>query len=41
MPGSAFAPHNPSTGKLMLRVYVYTDATRLFGKEFISQRARR
>lgn len=27
------------TGKLMFRVYDYTDATRLFGEEFITQRA--
>ena len=27
---------HPPTGKLMFRVYDYTDATRLFGKEFVS-----
>ena len=28
---------DPPTGKLMFRVYDYTDATRLFGGEFISR----
>ena len=28
---------DPPTGKLMFRVYDYTDATRLFGEEFISR----
>jgi type I restriction enzyme R subunit len=28
---------DPTTGKLMFRVYDYTDVTRLFGKEFISK----
>ncbi|MBY6274094.1 MAG: restriction endonuclease subunit R, partial [Bacillaceae bacterium] len=28
---------DPTTGKLMFRVYDYTDATRLFGKEFITK----
>lgn len=28
---------DPSTGKLMFRVYDYTDATRLFGKDFIKK----
>ncbi|MBM4080735.1 MAG: restriction endonuclease subunit R, partial [Planctomycetes bacterium] len=28
---------DPATGKLMFRVYDYTDATRLFGQQFISQ----
>ncbi|MBI2304002.1 MAG: DEAD/DEAH box helicase family protein [Chloroflexi bacterium] len=28
---------DPPTGKLMFRVYDYTDATRLFGQKFISQ----
>jgi len=28
---------NPPTGKLMFRVYDYTDASRLFGKEFLSR----
>jgi type I restriction enzyme, R subunit len=28
---------DPPTGKLMFRVYDYTDATRLFGKEFITK----
>lgn len=28
---------NPATGKLMFRVYDYTNATRLFGQEFISK----
>jgi type I restriction enzyme R subunit len=31
---------DPPTGKLMFRVYDYTDATRLFGKEFISRSSR-
>src|SRR5207249_2597045 len=28
---------DPDTGKMMFTVYDYTDATRLFGEEFISQ----
>jgi type I restriction enzyme R subunit len=28
---------NPSTGKLMFRVYDYTNASRLFGKEFLTR----
>jgi type I restriction enzyme R subunit len=28
---------DPTTGKLMFRVYDYTDATRLFGKEFVTR----
>ena len=28
---------DPPTGKLMFRVYDYTDATRLFGEEFITK----
>lgn len=28
---------DPATGKLMFRVYDYTDATRLFGEEFVSR----
>jgi len=31
---------DPPTGKLMFRVYDYTDATRLFGEEFISRGTR-
>jgi type I restriction enzyme R subunit len=31
---------DPPTGKLMFRVYDYTDATRLFGEEFISKALR-
>ncbi len=29
---------DPPTGKLMFRVYDYTDATRLFGEEFVTKR---